>query len=169
MADTSILNDDDALQLFKKTLPGASSFLQVEVSTDSMRQQALSLLQSLKAWKKGDRQRLDFIMLEVRGKKVGFDKIIKMIDDMVALLKEEQVDDDSKKEYCEMSLDKADDMKKVLERSVSKLEKAIDEAKETIATLTDEIKALAAGIVALDKSVAGATGQRKEENSWPSS
>ena len=120
----------------------------------------MSLLQSLKASKKGDRQRLDFIMLEVRGKKVGFDKIIKMIDVMVALLKEEQVDEDSKKEYCEMSLDKADDMKKVLERSVSKLEKAIDEAKETIATLTDEIKALAAGIVALDKSVAEATEQR---------
>ena len=79
---------------------------------------------------------------------------------ILALLKEEQVDDDSKKEYCEMSLDKADDMKKVLERSVSKLEKAIDEAKETIATLTDEIKALAAGIVALDKSVAEATEQR---------
>ena len=143
--------------------------MQVEVSTDSMRQQALSLLQSLKASKKGDRQRLDFIMLAVRGKKVGFDKIIKMIDVMVALLKEERVDDDSKKEYCEMSLDKADDMKKVLERSVSKLEKAIDEAKETIATLTDEIKALAAGIVALDKSVAEATEQRKEENPWPSS
>ena len=69
-----------------------------------------------------------------------------------------------------MSLDKADDKKKVLERSVNKLEeKAIDEAKETIATLTDEIKALAAGIVALDKSVAEATEQRKEENSWPSS
>ena len=85
--------------------------MQVEVSTDSMRQQALSLLQSFKASKKGNRQRLDFIMLAVRGKKVGFDKIIKMIDVMVALLKEEQVDDDSKKEYCEMSLDKADDMK----------------------------------------------------------
>ena len=59
-----------------------------------------------------------------------------------------------------MSLDKADDKKKVLERSVSKLEKAIDKAKETITTLTDEIKALAAGIVALDKSVAEATEQR---------
>ena len=91
LADTiNILNDDDALELFKKTLAGASSFLQVEVSTDSMCQQALSLLQSLKASKKGDRQRLDFIMLAVRGKKVGFDKIIKMIDVMVALLKEEQ-------------------------------------------------------------------------------
>jgi len=170
LADTiNILNDDDALELFKTTLPGESSFLRVEVSTGSLRQQALSLLQSVKVPKKGDRQRLDFIMLAVRGKKVSFDKIIKMIDDMVALLKEEQVDDDSKKEYCEMSLDKADDMKKVLERSASKLEKTIDEAKQTIATLTDEIKALAAGIVALDKSVAGATGQRKEENSWPSS
>merc|ERR1719265_135773 len=33
LADTiKILNDDDALELFKKTLPGASSFLQVQVS-----------------------------------------------------------------------------------------------------------------------------------------
>merc|ERR1719183_769542 len=81
-------------------------------------------------------------MMAVRGKKVGFDKIIKMIDDMVALLKSEQVDDESKKEYCEKSFDDADDKKKALERAVGKLEKAIDEAKETIATLTDEIKAM---------------------------
>ena len=46
--------------------------------------------ESFKASKKGDRQRLDFIMLAVRGKNVGFDKIIKMINVMVALLKEEQ-------------------------------------------------------------------------------
>merc|ERR1719269_445431 len=36
--------------------------------------------------------------------------------------------------------------------------------KNTIATLTDEIKALGEGIVALDKSVAEATVTRKEEN-----
>ena len=83
LADTiNILNDDDALELFKKTLAGASSFLQVEVSTDSMFQQSLSLLQSFKASKKGDRQRLDFIMSAVRGTKVGFDNIIKMADVM---------------------------------------------------------------------------------------
>ena len=44
-------------------------------------------------------QPLDFIMMAVRGKKVGFDKIIKMIDDVVALFKEDQVDDDNKKEH----------------------------------------------------------------------
>ena len=38
-------------------------------------------------------------MMAVRGKKVGFDKIIKMIDDVVALFKEDQVDDDNKKEH----------------------------------------------------------------------
>jgi len=44
LADTiNILNDDDALELFKKTLPGASSFLQVQVSNEAMREQALSL------------------------------------------------------------------------------------------------------------------------------
>merc|ERR1719158_1619773 len=40
LADTiKILNDDDALDLFKKTLPGASSFVQLEDNTQ--RQQAL--------------------------------------------------------------------------------------------------------------------------------
>merc|ERR1712165_197317 len=40
----------------------------------------------------------------------------------------------------------------------------ISSAKETIATLTEEIAALGAGIRALDKSVADATAQRKDEN-----
>merc|ERR1712176_254339 len=85
LADTiKILNDDDALELFKKTLPGASSFLQMQVTDKSMREQALSLLNEFRKHQKGNRQRIDFIMMAVRGKKVGFDKIIKMIDDMVA-------------------------------------------------------------------------------------
>merc|ERR1719453_1215662 len=84
---------------------------------------------------------------------------------MVALLKQEQQDDDDKKENCAAQFDQADDKKKGLERTISQLEKAIAEAKEAVATLVDEIKSLADGIVALDKSVAEATEQRKEENS----
>merc|ERR1719359_15098 len=87
-----------------------------------------------------------------------------MIDEMVVTLKKEQVDDDNKKEYCEMELDLADDKKKGLERAISDNEKAIAEAEEGIATLTEELKALEDGIKALDKSVAEATEQRKEEN-----
>merc|ERR1719426_530819 len=43
-------------------------------------------------------------------------------------------------------------------------EKAIDDAKESIATLASEIEALEDGIKALDKSVAEATDSRKEEH-----
>merc|ERR1719388_778379 len=70
----------------------------------------------------------------------------------------------TKKEYCTMQFDLADDKKKSLERSISNLEKAIEKEKEGISALAEEIKALEDGIVALDKSVAEATEQRKEEN-----
>merc|ERR1712084_186995 len=48
LADTiKVLNDDDALDLFKKTLPSASSsFLQISVSSTTLRAKALSLLRS---------------------------------------------------------------------------------------------------------------------------
>merc|ERR1719478_1118413 len=83
---------------------------------------------------------------------------------MVSVLGAEQQDDNDKKEYCATQFDLADDKKKSLERSVANLEKAIEKANEGIAALAEEIKALQDGIAALDKSVAEATGQRKEEN-----
>merc|ERR1719236_325633 len=87
-----------------------------------------------------------------------------MIDDMVALLNKEQVDDDSKKEYCEKLIDKTEDDLKALELTVSDLGKAIADYKESIATLAEEIEALEDGIKALDKQVAEATEERKEEH-----
>jgi len=167
LADTiKILNDDDALEMFKKTLPGASaSLMQVGVSVQAMKDRALMLLQGVKDGKKSDRQHLDYIMLAIRGKAQGFEKVIKLIDEMVALLKEEQLADEHKKEYCEMQFDAMDDKKKGLEREESKLEKSVDDAKEGIAALTGEIEALGDGIKALDKAVKEATEQRQEENS----
>ena len=40
--------------------------------------------------------RLDLITMALHGKKVSFDKVIAMINDMVALLGKEQVDDSPK-------------------------------------------------------------------------
>merc|ERR1719262_606119 len=83
---------------------------------------------------------------------------------MVALLGKEQKDDDDKKAYCEAELDKAEDEEKQLNIAIEDLEKALASAKETVATLTDEIDALVEGIKELDKAVAEATEQRKEEH-----
>merc|ERR1719264_2073553 len=104
------------------------------------------------------------LMTRKRGKKVGFDKVIKMIDDMMMTLKIEQEDDDAKKEYCGKELDAADDKKKGLERAVSDLEIAIESAQESITKLAEEIDVLKASIKELDKKVMEATEQRKEEN-----
>jgi len=164
LADTiKILNDDDALELFKKTLPGASSFVQVDVTTQAVRSRAIALIQAARG-QSTRRPQLDFISLALRGKKIGFDKVLKMIDDLIKELKQDQVNDDGKKEYCNTELDTADDKKKVLEKSQSDLETAIVNSKDAIVSTKAEIEALDDGIKALDKSVAEATEQRKEEN-----
>jgi chromosome segregation ATPase len=83
---------------------------------------------------------------------------------MIANLKKEQEDDDTKKEYCLKEFDEVDDKKKTLETAIDDLDTAIADTEEAIATLKTEIEALSDGITALDKSVQEATEQRKEEN-----
>merc|ERR1712100_541535 len=87
------------------------------------------------------------------GKKVNFDKVIKMIEELVAALKKEQEDDDNKKEYCVTQIDQLEDLSNM-----------ISETTDSIATTAEEIEALEDGIKKLDKDVAEATDTRKEEN-----
>merc|ERR1719271_1656643 len=152
-----ILNDDDALDLFKKTLP-SPSLLQV-TDTRELRDAALEALTPVQ-----NGEKLGFIELALMGKKVSFDKVIKMMDDMVVPLKEEQKDDEAQKEWCETEFETSEDKEVELKHKLEGLTASIEEMTEGIKKLTDEIKALEDGIVALDKSVAEATETRKEEH-----
>jgi chromosome segregation ATPase len=151
---------DDALDLFKKTMPSPAL---IQIENGDSRKQALALIQELKTTSRS--ASLDLISFRSRGKKAGFEKVLKMVEDMIVLLKKEQVDDNDKKEYCDASLNSAEDSKRSLERDVKDAKGSIAESQDAIATLKDEIKALQAGIAALDKSVAEAEEQRKEEHS----
>mmetsp|Transcript_14620 Transcript_14620/g.22940 ORF Transcript_14620/g.22940 Transcript_14620/m.22940 type:complete len:699 (-) Transcript_14620:58-2154(-) len=163
-----ILNDDDALELFKKTLPSsassAASLVQVRDSEAVLRQKALAAISKAQKVAAARNPDFDFIALAIKGKKIGFEKVLKMIDDMVVHLKKEQVDDDGKREYCGKQLDTADDKKKGLQQTITDEQTAISEATERLATLKDEIKALEVAIKKLDKSVAESSEQRKEEH-----
>jgi len=162
LAETiKILNDDDALDLFKKTLP-SSSLLQVSAANRQVRNRAVGAL--MQKSKNSKDPRMDYILLALKGKAVDFGKVVKMIDEMVANLGTEQKDDDAKKAYCEQSLDRTEDESKALAQTISDLEKAIEEAESTIAQLTSEIDALAKGIKDLDKQVEEATENRKAEH-----
>merc|ERR1711865_1248086 len=129
-------------------------------SAHALKKQALVFLQ-----KPNKRDyRIDLISLALKGKKVSFAKVLKMVDNMVTLLGREQRDDNDKKEYCESLIDKTEDNLKELELTVSDLGKAIADHKERIATLAEEIAALNDGINVLDSQVAQATAERKEEH-----
>merc|ERR1719472_428048 len=105
-----ILNDDDALDLFKKTLP-SPSLLQM-TSESQLRDEALSAFQDLSDNVVKSQPRLGMIQLALMGKKVSFDKIIKMIDDLVGVLGDEQEADEEQKKWCETEFETSDDKKK---------------------------------------------------------
>merc|ERR1719233_2615655 len=89
---------------------------------------------------------LDFIAFALSGKKVDFSKVIFMIEDMVKVLKKEQVDDDTHKSYCEKEFDTADDSKKSTERDIVALQHSQEEAETRAKNLAAEIDTLQGGI-----------------------
>ncbi|CAK0880761.1 unnamed protein product, partial [Prorocentrum cordatum] len=137
-----------------------ANLMQVLVTSKEVQRSALHALGSAKA----KDSRVALIAMTLRGGAKSFDKVLKMIDSMVALLGEEQASDDAKKAYCEKELDTAEDEKKALDIKLSDLEKAIDDTEESIATLAEEIKALLKGISDLDAQVKEATTAREDEN-----
>merc|ERR1719171_3177369 len=63
-----ILNDDDALELFKKTLPAPSSASLVQVATSAADMRARALRALASAPGKGHRAELNFIAMAIKGK-----------------------------------------------------------------------------------------------------
>merc|ERR1719379_1076698 len=95
----------------------------------------------------------------------GFQKVNTMIDGMNEVLEGEQVADDKQDTWCLAELDKAKEEAKATEEDIGDLSSAVDEQRDAIAAVGAEIEALKKGLEDLDKSVAEATEQRKEEHS----
>merc|ERR1719311_1005511 len=172
-----ILNDDDALDLFKKTLSLESiaaststrkfGLLAVAAST-SARASAVARARNMVAamTRKGapHKAQLELLELSLKAKKVDFSKVLAMIDGMEAVLKEEQADDDSTKAFCDKDLAKSESEKKDTEEAIAASEAFIEETTAESAATAEEIKDLQKEIKQLDKAVAEATEQRKEEH-----
>merc|ERR1719359_2210331 len=166
----SILNDDDALDVFKKALPSSfaqTNFLQRSDSKAPRSRKAQAILAGVAGKAKDVRLNL---VLYTLGSKLkmksagGFDDVIKMIDDMVVLLGKQQTEDETQKSYCETEFEKAADEEAASKTKLAQTDAKLSELTDTIGTLMEEISALGASIEALDKSVADATEQRKEEH-----
>mmetsp|Transcript_44643 Transcript_44643/g.95260 ORF Transcript_44643/g.95260 Transcript_44643/m.95260 type:complete len:700 (-) Transcript_44643:40-2139(-) len=160
VADTiNILNDDDALDLFKKALPTPESFLQMDATSKQLRSQAAAIIR-----KSGRNPRLDLITMALQSKKTSFDKVVKMVDDMVDALHKEQSDDDSKKDYCHKELHNAEQTKTELAHTLKTLANEISDHNDNLARLHKQVEELEQGIKDLDKAVEDATQNRKDEH-----
>merc|ERR1719335_415565 len=170
-----ILNDDDALDVFKKAVPSALlqdqvGFLQRSDSLASKVHKAQAIIATA-AGKRDDRH-LDLLLFtlnsklkqQAKGRAQGMEGVIKMIDDMVVLLGKDRKDDDKQKGFCEEELEKATDEESAAKEKKTSIEATISESKDAISEAIDAIATLEQDVKDLDKAVAEATEQRKEEH-----
>merc|ERR1719482_1898394 len=107
---------------------------------------------------------LNLIAYALNAKGADFSKIVGMIDGMVKQLGKEQQDDDSQKSFCDKDFAKSAQQKQDTEEAIAASKASVAELSEASATLASEIATLQDEIKALDKAVADATEQRKEEH-----
>jgi len=166
----AILNDDDALDIFKKAVPAlvqdpSTGFLQTKhaVTAAARFQKALDIVRS--ANEAHHDRRLMFLIMKMSSKQApDFGAVSKMIDDMLAVLNSEQAEDVNKKEWCFVEISKADKEAGSKQESVDQLKAEISEVADEIEGLDDDVKALATAIADLDREVASSTEQRKKEH-----
>jgi len=175
----SILNDDDALDVFKKA--GASALQQVG-------SQQVGFLQSSKGATTGMRLRkaqgfvasalklrrshaLEFLSYTMQKQlrsanqgAVDFTAITKMVDEMIAVLTAEQADDAKHKGWCQGELGSSADESTANQEKLASLQSSMAEAADEVASTGEDIAALNAGIQQLDRDVATSTQQRKDEH-----
>lgn len=163
-----VLNNDDALQLFNKTDTKALnqvSFLQSGSRTNSPAVSAMALLSQ-------KFQQPAIAMLAYSAKqalksgqgKVDFSKVMKMIDDMVVLLKKEAEDDLTARDNCNASFNQSAAEQKETEHAITGLQAQIEELAGTIEAQAAIVKKADDDIAAAKQAMAEATEQRKEEN-----
>lgn len=161
-----ILNDDDSLEVAKKTLPSsaaAASFVQLRMRTSqSSRNRMRAAAKVLRS-----RGHLGLALLaEHTSRRGGDDKFAKletMINNMIADMKKDQEDDDKHKEWCQGEFNHAEAEKKDVQTELDGHNQAIAQLKNEIQTLLEEIKVINGEVDALNVALLIATAQRKKE------
>jgi len=161
-ATIKLLSDDDALDLFKKAIPSASSsLLQIQAGMAEQRKRALAIIRAMP--RKTFAPQIDFLSMTLSGHQANFGKVMKMIDEMIAMMKEKAAADIDRVEYCKQQINRAQDKKKGLKTKLSGEKHKIAEQDELVAATDSDIKASREIIESLDAATAGAGKQRKAE------
>lgn len=173
----TILNDDDALDVFKKAVPASlvetqdqSGFLQTK--SENRLKQAVDIVRA--ASQKASDVHLKMLLQQMSSKMRSgrhsnaqapdFGAVSKMIDDMVSVLTKEGEEDMKKKDWCVTELHKAEGDLSSKQEAMDTVAATMSQVEDEIAGLAEDVAALKTAITDLDKEVAKASETRKEEH-----
>lgn len=170
----SILNDDDALDVFKKAVPASmveteaqSGFLQTK--SENKLKQAVDIIRA--ASKQYNNVHLQSLLQQMRSagrhkdaQAPDFGAVSKMIDDMVSVLTKEGAEDMKKKDWCVTELNKADKDLAAKQEKMDTVSATISQVEDEIAGLAEDVTSLTSSIAELNKEAAKATETRKGEH-----
>jgi len=175
-----ILNNDDALDVFKKALPSSLAqstpgFLQTRHASGRVAnlEKATEILRKAIALHPDTRVSLllNSMSSKLRGAQRStseqapdMGEVIKMVENMIEIVKKEQQDDEKKKGWCQAEMTKAEQEEKSKQDLMDSTVASLSEAEDDLASLVEDIKAMEARVASLDKSVSEATEQRKKEH-----
>jgi hypothetical protein len=177
-----ILNDDDALDVFKKSLPSAALVQQPKETFDALLQLASQKgvkIPAVHFHRQMLRRRLGLLSVKQHTQRSGgkeepmsageaggsAEKLVgHMIDGMVGVLHDEDVGDEHKKAWCANETEVGHSIEAEKKHTIEAVTTEIAEQEDELATTIATIKALTEKIAELDKMVHDSTEQRKAEH-----
>merc|ERR1719265_2071594 len=106
-----MMNSDDALELFKKTLPSAaasaSALIQTAATSRSQMRTAKAMIRNAMKSDELHASKRHLMLMALNQGVHGFEKVVGMVDGMVGVLEDEQSQDDKQDVWCLDELDKA--------------------------------------------------------------
>jgi len=183
----SILNEDDALDTFKKALPSASLIRARAKTYDAALLQSVGSDKLTKSFTKArnivvglvkkhpSNSHLSLLLntlntevrKEMRAPEAGSEAknvITGMIDGMVHVLHDEEIEDEHKKEFCANETETTTTLKQGKQEAVDQLQSSIEEMTDELSSCGETIKSLEEAIQTTNKEVVIATEQRKKEH-----
>merc|ERR1719389_601931 len=159
----AMLSDDDAFDLFGKTVDKPSVFVQLRSAKRAEKATRARVVGALKAVaeKSGSGE---VLALAAQAELDAFEKVKKMIDEMVAVLKKDQEDEVKHRDFCVEEFDENEKQTLVKSNEIKDLEGLIAKSEATMKTLDEEMAALKDSIKEMQKQMAKASEERELQN-----
>merc|ERR1719201_1259522 len=162
-AAIKILNDDDALDLFKKTMPSPSLIQQTKDSDPAAG--VWEAVSNPVSFVQRAVRPASFVQVSAKTKaaKPDLQPIVKLVADMHTQLGAQQDDDDSQRDFCKDSIASTEKTKEEKVGQVNLVSQFLKELSNEQSAIADQLKKLAAEIEAIELAVKEASMQREKE------